>query len=331
MIAFFPYFAKEYVLYEELFSFDGISFYNARNLENDIDYILKMFPKDQKGMKDRFINEITLLKKLEHPNIAHIYCHFEDDSFFTIVFEKWNFTLKQRMKFLHNKKKGISRISLLSISTNKIISQILNGVQFCHQNGIYHLNLNLSTIVIDKYENAKLIGFDYATTNKNSNDDIQVSSDYEFESPEILLKMNKKISFSSDIWSLGVIFYFLNYGKSTWPKTTNDKEKIHLIESGKVNLSSKKDSSLTFILHQMLVVNPDMRKPIDAAIEFFDNKESSSTIEMNLKSSPSVQLSNKMVPLKKRKSLKHSMYQIRCPYGMIHFLKKQPNHTFLDS
>ena len=281
MISYFPYYTESYILYEELFSFNDTSYYSAKNQILEIDYVIKVFPKNKIGMKDRFINEISMLKKLDHPNIAHIYYHFEDDLFFLIVFENWKYTLKDYMKKYLITNSSTSNDPIHGLPTNSIILQILNGVRYVHQCGVVHLNLNLSTIVIDQYGNIKLMGFDYAFYDNNSDHSILTSSLLEFDAPEILLKLSKKVSFSADIWSLGVIFYYLKIGKSPWPNTPDKKEKILLIESGKVNLTSKKDSSLSFILHQMLVVNPEMRKQADQIILFFEKHQFKSQTMLN--------------------------------------------------
>jgi serine/threonine-protein kinase ULK2 len=48
-----------------------------------------------------------------------------------------------------------------------------------------------------------------------------------YSSPEILMK--EKFSFKSDIWSLGVLFYELLYGKTPW----NGKTELDLIRNMK--------------------------------------------------------------------------------------------------
>lgn len=326
MISYFPYYIDNYILYDELFSYDGTSFYSAKNQHLDIDYIIKVFPKDQKRMKDRFINEISMLKKLNHRNIAHIYFHCENEQYFFIVFESWKCILKESIEQTNIMKDATKKKSFI-INDNNIIMQILNGVNYCHQNGIIHFNLNLWTIVIDHYDNVKLIGFDFAFYAKNASQNMLSSSLVEFVPPEIIMKLPNPPSFSADIWSLGVIFYFINVGKSPWQNASDKKQKIKLIESGKVNITTKKDFSLTFVLHSMLVVNPEMRKPVDQIIVFFEKNLISE--QLSSVGSLTCQNENDDSSAAKRSCVKRKMafntrdHRMSCPYGMIHFLNKQ--------
>lgn len=325
MISYFPYYADNYILYDELFSYDGTSFYSAKNQNFDIEYILKVFPKSQNGMKDRFINEISMLKKLDHPNIAHIYYHFEDMSFFFIVFEKWKCLLKEEVE-KNYMKRGTIQNSFQKILPNNTISEILNGVQYCHQNGVVHFNLNFWTIAIDHHDHIKLIGFDYAFYDKRFSQNMQSSPLIEFVPPEVLMMLSKKISFPADIWSLGVLFYYIKVEKSPWQNTADEKQKIILIKSGKVSLTPKNDFSLTFILHQMLVVNPDMRKPIDQVIHFFEknkfNSQTSINLNFELQDDIDDNSISKRSSIKGKKALASRMYRMSCPYGMIQTLKQ---------
>ena len=50
----------------------------------------------------------------------------------------------------------------------KIFLQILNAVSYCHDQGIFHRDLKLENIMINKEEEIKLIDFGFATILKGS-------------------------------------------------------------------------------------------------------------------------------------------------------------------
>ncbi|KAI7882529.1 Pkinase-domain-containing protein, partial [Lichtheimia hyalospora FSU 10163] len=106
-----------------------------------------------------------------------------------------------------------------------IFTQILDAVQYCHQQGIAHRDLKPENILMFSNLQAKLADFGLATTQLVSAE-FGCGSSFYF-SPECqgqLVKNKERIKGYStrqnDIWSLGVILINLTAGRNPWRQAT---------------------------------------------------------------------------------------------------------------
>jgi serine/threonine protein kinase len=105
-----------------------------------------------------FLNEIRILRNLDHPNIIKIYEIFEDQNFFYIVtdyFSQGNF-LEKILKM--NDMKNEIFIGLMML-------QILSAVCYLHKNNIIHGDLKPENIMMASDENI------YCNFNRNTHND----------------------------------------------------------------------------------------------------------------------------------------------------------------
>ena len=190
----------------------------------DIRYAIKTIELNSID-KDKLIllkTEISCLKKLIHPNIVHFFQLFYDEknihmvmepcmngSLFDKILEKGTFTEKHAIKVM---------ISLLS------------SLNYCHNNNIIHRDIKPENILLvnstgtntqsktpnqdnTEYEyDLRLIDFGlshiYSNKDLNSLLSSSVGSPY-FMAPEVL---NECYNSKCDVWSLGILFYFLIAG-----------------------------------------------------------------------------------------------------------------------
>ncbi|RCI03568.1 hypothetical protein CU098_005515 [Rhizopus stolonifer] len=102
-----------------------------------------------------------------------------------------------------------------------IFLQIIDAVQYCHQNNVFHRDLKPENIMLDSHWNVKLADFGLATTHQVS-DEFGCGSTFYF-SPECqggTFRNHSRIKGYSteknDIWSLGVILINLVAGRNPW-------------------------------------------------------------------------------------------------------------------
>ena len=106
-----------------------------------------------------------------------------------------------------------NRIVLPSFKVRKIAEQIIYGVKELHDYGIIHRDLKLENILIDdSNENdfkIKIIDFGLSVVLTSKAKTNENYGTFIYSSPEVLLSIpyNNKI----DCWSLGVIFFYLEY------------------------------------------------------------------------------------------------------------------------
>ena len=236
-------------------------------------YAIKSIYK--KHLKKKDINKIEkkldILSSLDHPNISRFYEAFHDENYFNIVMELCRG--KSLSKFLKDNggyiDEKLSRI---------IIMKILHAVNYCHSFGIVHCDLKPDNIIfgISKEENENSYyneKYDYANNNNNFMDlkivDFGLSNRIKknqklrnvvgtpyFIAPEML---NGKYDEKCDIWSIGVILYYMLSGK--YPFQSDDNINIfQKIESEQPNFweLNISENALNF-LRKCLTKNPRLR------------------------------------------------------------------------
>lgn len=115
-----------------------------------------------------------------------------------LVFEYFEYDLRKFLK---------SRTQTLTEQEIKVILfQILNGVNYCHNNKVIHRDLKPQNILIDNECNIKLADFGLARLLplplKTITPEIETVW---YRAPEVLLGQ-EKYSFSVDMWAVGCIF-----------------------------------------------------------------------------------------------------------------------------
>ena len=85
---------------------------------------------------------------------------------------------------------------------------------------IFHKNLNIYNVLLDSKHNIKLCSFGW--TEPNIKD--RANEYIDFIAPEILL--NKPFHYKSDIWSLGIVIFFMMFKKLPF-KGDSIKEKLN--------------------------------------------------------------------------------------------------------
>lgn len=162
--------------------------------------------------------EINCLKNLLHPNIVHFYQLFYDNEDIHMVMEPcMNGSLFDKL---------VKNGSFSEGDTIKIMISLLSSINYCHKNKIIHRdikpenillvkqkdNLNDNDCLIDYQRDLRVIdfGLSHIYSNKDSNSILNssVGSPY-FMAPEVL---NQHYNSKCDVWSLGVLFYFLIAG-----------------------------------------------------------------------------------------------------------------------
>lgn len=118
----------------------------------------------QSGEEKKLDKEIEILKKLDHPNILKIYEFYFDSKNYYIITEYC---------------KGgelFDKINELGTFSEKlaasILKQILQGIAYCHSNGVVHRDLKPENILIESFNtenksfNIKIIDFGASSTFK---------------------------------------------------------------------------------------------------------------------------------------------------------------------
>lgn len=189
----------------------------------------KMTPEKEKEL----IQEIEIIKKLDHPNILKVYEYYNTDKRLFIISELCTggelFDKIVERKYFSEKQAA------------HIMKQILSAVYFCHLNNVIHRDLKPENILIETLEERDELFFsikviDFGTSSiysKNKMLQEKTGTAY-YIAPEVLKNSyNEKC----DLWSCGVIMYILLSGVPPF-YGEDDKEIFQRVLNGKYDMNS---------------------------------------------------------------------------------------------
>ena len=130
---------------------------------------------EDEGVPSTAIREISLLKEMNDPNIVRLLniVHAEGHKLY-LVFEFLDLDLKKYMEALPVSDGGrgkafpegsgtdVGRLGLGDAMVKKFLSQLVEGVRYCHSHRVLHRDLKPQNLLIDRDGNLKLADFGLA-------------------------------------------------------------------------------------------------------------------------------------------------------------------------
>ncbi len=252
--------------------------WKVKNIQTNLFRAMKKIPKLRNNMNNinEIINEIEILKHLDHPNIVKIFEFFIEADGYYIITEYCH----EGELFKLIKKKGFFTEKIAA----NIMYQIFQAIHYCHvSNNIIHRDLKPENIMIESidYETgfynikiidfgtAKIIGKEYdikikkfvknSKNNKlnnhkkiklNNNNNLNLIGTIEYISPEMI--NGNIINYKScDIWSFGIIMYELFHGYTPF-KGKNNLDTIENIKNGKFYINEKLPFEVKDLIKKLL-------------------------------------------------------------------------------
>ena len=174
------------------------------------EYAVKIMNKTKIKEKDfqLVIQERNYMSLIKHPNIVSLIQDFEDETYLYFVMEY--FKGGDLSKYLYNINN--TDINLEKIAA-KIIKIIAQGVQYLNNFGIVHRDIKPENIIFEKendIKSIKIIDLGVAITlpyGEQAKDPIGTLA---YIAPEIFL--HNPYSYQVDVWSIGILLYFLATG-----------------------------------------------------------------------------------------------------------------------
>ncbi len=131
--------------------------YLAKQMPIDRDVAIKVLDQSlsvNPQFKDRFLNEASVLAKLNHPNIVSIFDFIEQDGQYFIVME---YVQGMTLDKLIDSSKGLDSETALNIFT-----QALDGFSYAHKRSVVHRDIKPSNMILNDDSTLKILDFGIA-------------------------------------------------------------------------------------------------------------------------------------------------------------------------
>ena len=210
----------------------------------DLLFAIKTLKKD--GISSYEFNllrsELNILSNLDHPNIVKYFGEYEDDYYVHIVMEYLKGYDLYKVIALKNYN-GFDEKNMC-----EIIYQLLKALAFIHSQNIVHRDIKPENMLFankKNYSSLKLIDFGLATNSKKDKNTVGTPH---YMAPEMIDGFSVP---QSDIWSVGVITYFMLTGKYPFDSKTREdlfcKIKNDKLDLKPLNISRVSDEAKEFI------------------------------------------------------------------------------------
>ncbi|CAD8110398.1 unnamed protein product [Paramecium sonneborni] len=225
---------------------------------------MKQIAKDKilASQREKMIQEVNILKDLDHPNIVNIYELYQDERYYYLITEYLSggelFDKIQQRKNLNE-----------SMAAN-YMKQILSAVNYCHQRNIVHRDLKPENILFDQKgteQNIKIIDFGTAKQILSNTKLKQMTGTPYFIAPEVI---DQNYNSKCDLWSCGVILYIMMSGKPPF-KGINVDDLYRNIKNGYIDFTGSEwqfvSQDAKSFISKLLLVDPSKRMSAEQALK----------------------------------------------------------------
>ena len=232
------------------------------------EFAVKIMVKNKIKEKDLnfLIQERNFMCLVKHPNIVSLIRDFEDEKCLYFVMEYFNGgDLSKYLEFSKKKERNLEKLAA------KVIKTIAYGIEYLNQFGIVHRDIKPENIVFgkeDDIKSIKIIDLGVAVTlpfGQQSSDPIGTLA---YIPPEMYTR--QPYSYKVDVWSLGILLYYLASG-GTVPfddekndETIMGKKVVFTHQEYPEKLFGDKSKSLMSLIDKALEKNPEKRINIHA-------------------------------------------------------------------
>jgi len=231
-------------------------------------FAMKVIKKTSKNKEEEenLMNEIDILRKLDHPNILKITDFYPLKTEYNIITEYC-----QEGELFDEIK---AHAPFNEVLTAWYMRQILSALSYCHSMNVIHRDLKPENILIVKrvksgFHPIKIIDFGTAKVfQKEKSEHLLIGSAY-YIAPEVL---SRNYSELCDLWSCGVIMYILLTGRPPF-NGINEDEIMKKIKEGNYDLSK----------YPWGVISDDAKDLVKGLLQIDPKKRYSAQVALNHK------------------------------------------------
>ena len=247
----------------------------ARHIKTRMKFALKVIDKTNKNNlegKPYFRREIEIMYKINHPNIVHLFGHFEDEKYCYFIMEY--IPNGNLYSYLSNMKNN----SINTFQVASFIKDIISAVYYLHNMNppIIHRDIKPENILLTSKGKVKLTDFGWSNYVDLGEERNTFCGTPLYLVPEMLLMAGH--DYRVDIWCIGVLLFELITGNPPFIGTNRLELKNNII-AGKINWPKSMDDDAKNLIEKILKVDYRIRPGLKDIIEhrffkkFFKNPE----------------------------------------------------------
>ncbi|CAG5109712.1 Oidioi.mRNA.OKI2018_I69.chr2.g4216.t1.cds [Oikopleura dioica] len=203
------------------------------------------------------MNEFLLMKKLEHQNIVKVYemVQFPFNSYFYYGFTmQWGDqgTLADFIRL-----QATSVWLWIERDAFKLISQLVYGMSFIHQQKLIHNDIRPKNIFISGIGNQLLIGDFKLSVESGKTSNIIKKGNSRFIPPVCFGSM-QVYNFRTDVWAVGVVIYMISYLKNPF-EDDSDFQMVKKIREGQYETPARNFPNCDSLIKYCLQKDPANR------------------------------------------------------------------------
>lgn len=231
--------------------------YQARNIKTNENVAIKVIDKEKilkGGLISHIKREISILRRVRHPNIVQLY---EVMATKTKIFFVMEYV---RGGELFSK---VAKGRLKEEDARKYFQQLISAVGFCHSRGVFHRDLKPENILLDDNGDVKVSDFGLSAISEQMQGDglfHTFCGTPAYVAPEVLGRKGYDAA-KADIWSCGIILFVLMAGYLPF-HDQNIMVMYKKIYKGQFRCPRWFSPELTRLLTRLLDHNPETRMTI---------------------------------------------------------------------
>ncbi|KAJ4704277.1 Non-specific serine/threonine protein kinase [Melia azedarach] len=232
--------------------------YHCRNVRTGQSVAIKAVSKQKVvkgGLMGHIKREISIMRRLRHPNIVKLYevLATKTKIYFVMEFAKGGELFAK-----------ISKGRFSEELSRRYFQQLISAVSYCHSRGVFHRDLKPENLLLDENWELKISDFGLSAVKGQIRPDgllHTLCGTPAYVAPEILAKKGYEGA-KVDVWSCGVILYVLNAGYLPF-NDPNLMAMYRKIYKGEFRCPKWTSPDLKRLLHRLLDTNPDTRITVD--------------------------------------------------------------------
>jgi len=233
----------------------------GKHVETGQQYAVKIIEKKDIAANSMAANvkrEISIMRALKHPNIVNFHEVLISKSSLFIVMD----LVKGDELYELLRKRG----RLTERDAKMIFRQLVNGISYCHEQGIFHRDLKPENIMMDGIQNVKITDFGMSAmtglVNEAGNPNhllYTACGTLYYCAPEILSQSGSGYSGEKvDAWSCGILLYLMIVGRL--PFESEDMNKLTaMVQNGNVRFPNGLSAQVVDLISRLLDKNPETR------------------------------------------------------------------------